>query len=133
MVNMAKRDIVKGFYVVRDKKGRFKRWSSKGRSLSHDRRKKVSSKRIPKTKKGKLRSGYGHRGDYRRKSGLSKAELREWRSLKYKSKKYKIPIKRVSLKNSNVSFGKGIYRQLGTGTATTIMNAKIKLKKRRSK
>jgi len=45
-------------YVVRDKKGRFKKWVAKGRSLARDRRKKA---------KRKVRSGYGHCGDRRRK------------------------------------------------------------------
>lgn len=38
-----------------------------GRSLRADRRKKVSSSRIPKTRTGRPKRGYGHRGDYPRK------------------------------------------------------------------
>ena len=61
--------------------------------------------------------------------GLSKGEAREWKSLQAKSKRHHIPVKRVSLRNSNVDFGKGIYAQLGTGSATTIMDARIKVNK----
>jgi len=60
---------------------------------------------------------------------LSKSEAREWRSLQAKSKRHGIPIRRVG--PANVRFGSGVYAQLGTGRATTIMDAKIKIKKRR--
>ena len=59
-------------------------------------------------------------------------ELREWIGLKKKSKKYGIKIKRVG--PANISFGKTglggkeLYSQLGTGSATRIMNARIRLK-----
>lgn len=56
-----------GAYVERDRLGRFKKWTSVGRSLAADRRKRVGRKRIPKTKGGKAKSGYGHQGDYKRK------------------------------------------------------------------
>lgn len=45
-------------YVERDRKGRFKKWVAKGRSLARDRRKHT---------RRKVRSGYGHRGDRRRR------------------------------------------------------------------
>ena len=67
---MAKRDTIKGYYVVRGKDGRIKRWAKKGRSLRADRRKKVGDERIPKTKSGKAKSGYGHRGDYKRSRSI---------------------------------------------------------------
>lgn len=35
-----------------------------GKSLQADRRKKVGSNRIPRTSGGKLKRGYGHKGDY---------------------------------------------------------------------
>jgi len=54
-------------------------------------------------------------------------ELKEWKSLQRKSKKYKIPVKRVG--PANVTFGKDVYAQLGTGKATIIMDAKIRIKK----
>ena len=38
-----------------------------GRSLKRDRHKKVKAKRIPKTRGGQPKPGYGHRGDYPRK------------------------------------------------------------------
>jgi len=66
---MAKRDTIKrkkSYYVKRNKKGEITDWSGKGRSLKADRRKKVGDKRIPKTKSGKAKAGYGHLGDYQR-------------------------------------------------------------------
>ena len=54
-------------------------------------------------------------------------EKKEWKSIYAKAKRHGIPVKRVG--PANVSFGKGIYSQLGTGTTTTIMNARIRLKK----
>lgn len=60
---------------------------------------------------------------------LSKREAKEWRSLLAKSKRHGIPIKRVGL--ANVRFSSGVYAQLGTGRATTIMDARIKVKKKR--
>lgn len=56
-------------------------------------------------------------------------EAKEWRSLQAKSKRHGIPVKRVG--PANVSFGGDVYAQLGTGRATTIMNARIEVKKRR--
>ena len=64
-------------------------------------------------------------------AGLSKKEAREWASLRAKSKRHSIPVKRVSLANSNVVFSGGVYAQLGTGHATSIMDARIKVKKKR--
>jgi len=60
---------------------------------------------------------------------LSKREAKEWRSLQAKSKRYGIAVKRVG--PANVRFGQGVYAQLGTGRATMIMDARIKVKKRR--
>ncbi|MEM3875266.1 MAG: hypothetical protein QXU45_09080 [Candidatus Bathyarchaeia archaeon] len=45
-----------GHYVVRDKRGRFKRWASIHRSIKVDARRKVGMKR--------RQSGYGHIQDY---------------------------------------------------------------------
>lgn len=67
----------------------------------------------------------------RRMARLSPKEQKEWTSLRAKSKRHGIPIKRASLRNSNVDFGGGVYAQLGTGRATMIMDAKIKVKKKR--
>ena len=56
---MAKRYLIKKkFYVVRRKDGTFKRWTRVGKSLKADRRTKA--KRI-------VKSGYGHRGDQKRR------------------------------------------------------------------
>lgn len=63
--------------------------------------------------------------------GLSKKEAKEWRSLKAKSKRHKIPVRRVG--PANVTFGGDVYAQLGTGRATSIMDARIKIKKRKKK
>lgn len=60
---------------------------------------------------------------------LLKNEAKEWRSLKAKSKRHHIPVHRVG--PANVQFGRGVYAQLGTSRATTIMDARIKIKKRR--
>jgi len=64
---MARRYKVKGkprHYVYRNRKGQFKKWVSVGRSLRGDRRKRVGYGRMPKTRSGRPKSGYGHRGDY---------------------------------------------------------------------
>jgi hypothetical protein len=55
-------------------------------------------------------------------------EAKEWKSLKAKSVKYKIPIKRVGA--ANVAFDDKIIVQLGTMSDTQIMDARIKIKKR---
>jgi len=60
---------------------------------------------------------------------LSKKEAKEWKSLQSKSKRYGIKVKRVG--PANVTFGGDVYAQLGTGRATSIMNARIKIKKSR--
>ena len=61
---------------------------------------------------------------------LFKNEAKEWKSLQAKSKRHGIPIHRVG--PANVQFGRDkVYAQLGTGRATTIMDARIKVKKRR--
>jgi hypothetical protein len=62
---------------------------------------------------------------------LMKNESKEWKSLKGKSKRHKIPIKRVG--PANVRFDDRVYAQLGTGSATTIMNARIRLKHKYAK
>lgn len=64
---------------------------------------------------------------------LTSKEAREWKSLQAKGKRNRISIRRVSVKNSNVVFGDGIYAQLGTGHATDIMDAKITVKKARAR
>ena len=56
------------------------------------------------------------------------SEAREWASLKAKSKRHHIAVKRVG--PANVVFSGGVYAQLGTGRATTIMDARISLKKK---
>lgn len=67
-----------------------------------------------------------------RKSGLSKSEQKEWASLRAKSKRHGIPVRRIA-GTSNVRFGSGVYAQLGTGRATMIMDARIKVKKSRAR
>lgn len=51
---MGRRYRVNNKYVVRDKEGRFKRWSNIGRSARQDARKDA---------KTQVKPGYGHRGD----------------------------------------------------------------------
>mgnify|MGYP003146245381 CR=1 FL=1 len=68
--------------------------------------------------------------------GLSKIEAKEWASLQAKSKRHEITVKRVG--PANVEFtgdvlSKGVYAQLGTGRATTIMDARIKVNKELSR
>lgn len=60
---------------------------------------------------------------------LTKKEAREWKSLRAKSLRHGVPVHRVG--PANVQFGKGIYAQLGTGHATDIMDARVKVKKAR--
>ena len=61
---------------------------------------------------------------------LSKSEMKEWRSIYGKSRRHHIAVKRVG--PANVQFGNcAVYAQLGTGWATTIMDARIKVKKLR--
>ena len=62
---------------------------------------------------------------------LSKSEAREWKSLQAKSKRHKVSVKRVG--PANVTFGGGVYAQLGTGRATMIMDARVKVKKTRGR
>ncbi len=64
-------------------------------------------------------------------SKLSKSEQKEWESLEAKSKRHSIVIKRVG--PANVKFGNNVYAQLGTGVATMIMDARIKVKKMRKR
>ena len=61
---------------------------------------------------------------------LSKKEAKEWKSLQAKSKRHGVRVKRVSPTNSNVVFGNGVYAQLGTGHASELMDAQVKVKKR---
>ena len=66
-------------------------------------------------------------------SGLSAKELREWISLKAKGKRHNVSVRRVGPANvlfGGRGFGK-VYAQLGTGRATEIMDARVKVKKRR--
>lgn len=51
---MARRYKIGKYYVVRDRNGRFKRWTRIGKSLKYDRR---------TTAKRRVKPGYGHRGD----------------------------------------------------------------------
>ena len=62
---------------------------------------------------------------------LSKREAKEWKSLQAKSKRHGIPIKRVG--PANVRFSPTVYAQLGTGRATAIMDARIKVKERKKR
>ena len=62
---------------------------------------------------------------------LTKKEAREWKSLQAKSKRHGVPVKRVG--PTNVEFGKDVYAQLGTGHATMIMDARVKVKKSRGR
>lgn len=59
---------------------------------------------------------------------LMKIEQKEWTSLKRKSKIHGIPIFR---NGANAVFDKDVYAQLGNGRASEIMNARIRLKKKR--
>jgi len=72
---MGRRYIIKKksrrYYVERRRDGTIKRWTRKGKSLTADRR--VKAKHTPK------RSGYGHKGDYK------KRKRRTTRSTKYPS------------------------------------------------
>ncbi len=67
---------------------------------------------------------------------LSKSEQKEWASLRAKSKRHGISVRRVG--PANVKFqdrflGDNVYAQLGTGSATMIMDARIAVKKKRKK
>jgi len=62
---------------------------------------------------------------------LNKEEAKEWKSLYNKSRYHNIPIKRTG--PANVRFDKDVYAQLGTGHATMIMDARIRVKKMRRK
>ncbi len=70
MASPSRRGKVKGkprHYVRRGKRGRFKKWTRVGRGLAVDRRRRVGHRRIPKTRTGRPKSGYGHIGDYPRR------------------------------------------------------------------
>ena len=62
---------------------------------------------------------------------LTKKEAKEWASVRAKGKRHHIGVKRVG--PANVVFSDGVYAQLGTGTATSIMDARIKVKQLRKK
>jgi hypothetical protein len=66
---------------------------------------------------------------------LLKGEAKEWRSLQGKQKRHHIAVERVGPANvvfpPSKTFGGKVYAQLGTGRATEIMNARIKVKSRR--
>ena len=66
---------------------------------------------------------------------LLKKELKEWISLQSKSKRHGISVKRVGPANvvfKQKIFGGEVYAQLGTGRATEIMDARVKVKKQRA-
>ncbi|MFW6129812.1 MAG: hypothetical protein ACOC56_01435 [Atribacterota bacterium] len=56
---MVARSRIKGHYVTRRADGTFKNWTSVGKSIARDRKRKA--KNTPKKK------GYGHTGDYKYK------------------------------------------------------------------
>ena len=65
---------------------------------------------------------------------LLKGESKEWASVRAKGKRHGIAVKRVG--PANVVFGGGankVYAQLGTGRATQIMDARIKVNRKRGK
>jgi hypothetical protein len=66
---------------------------------------------------------------------LSKQEAKEWRSLQAKSKRHGILVRRAGPANvvfpRSVRFGGPVYAQLGTGRATQIMDARVKVWKGR--
>jgi hypothetical protein len=62
---MSKRGVIKkGFYAVRKKDGTISDVVDIGKSIRMDRLTKTDAKRIPKTKGGIPKIGYGHLGDY---------------------------------------------------------------------
>ncbi len=64
---------------------------------------------------------------------LMEKEAKEWRSLQGKSKRHGIKVRRVGPANvvfGNLNAKKPVYAQLGTGTATTIMDARIAVSKK---
>lgn len=64
---------------------------------------------------------------------LSKKEASEWRSLQAKSKRHGIKVRRVGPANvvfGNVNKENPVYAQLGTGSATDIMDARVKVSKK---
>jgi hypothetical protein len=66
-----------------------------------------------------------------KKAGMSKSEIRVWQSLQAKGRRHGIAIKLIP-DLSKVRFGDGLHANLG-GSATEIMDARIKVKKNRSK
>lgn len=66
---------------------------------------------------------------------LTKSEQKEWASLRSKGKRNHIAVRRVGPANvvfpKSKLFGREVHAQLGTGSATRIMDARIKVKKKR--
>lgn len=62
------------------------------------------------------------------KKKLTGTEAKEWKHIRAKSRRHGIPVKRVG--PANVRFDDKVYAQLGTGRATLIMNARIRLKQK---
>jgi len=66
---------------------------------------------------------------------LTKKEAKEWRSLQAKSKRHGVIVKRAGPANvvfpKSRAFGGNVYAQLGTGRATEIMDARVKVWKGR--
>jgi hypothetical protein len=57
---------------------------------------------------------------------LMKEEKKEWAYIRNQAKQNKLTAYRVG--PANVRFGKGVYAQLGTGTGTRIIDARVRLK-----
>ena len=66
---------------------------------------------------------------------LMKSEQKEWASVRAKGKRNRIAVRRVGPANvvfpKSKLFGREVYAQLGTGRATTIMDARIKVRNKR--
>jgi len=66
---------------------------------------------------------------------LLKNEAREWKSLQAKSKRHGVSVRRVGPANvvfpRSAKFGGPVYAQLGTGRATQIMDARVRVWKGR--
>lgn len=60
---------------------------------------------------------------------LTKSEQKEWTSVKAKAKRNHIEVKRNDI--GKVFFPNGVVAQLGTGRATEIIDALIKVKNKR--
>lgn len=66
---------------------------------------------------------------------LTKSEAKEWASVRGKGKRNHIAVRRVGPANvvfpKTKLFGREVYAQLGYGSAARIMDARIKVKKKR--